>query len=222
MNIKRELAILKGNLNKKINQDFLDDNRETSEEDDYLQLKGQGESGEDFFKISKDQMQQLLFQINYLPFLKNQDKYNVESKVILESQKAGHGSNFKDEIRQAHTFVNYFWQFLNPKNTEKIRRYDFYKMMKILMLSIGKVSESEIHTKLAQFLADHYRKQSINLKVPKHIQEEEVQNLQKFSFNNQHEDNDGMKVIEERDDEVNTTQKMQDEMLKNTNESVEV
>ena len=85
MNIKRELAILKGNLNKKINQDFLDDNRETSEEDDYLQLKGQGESGEDFFKISKDQMQQLLFQINYLPFLKNQDKYNVESKVILES-----------------------------------------------------------------------------------------------------------------------------------------
>lgn len=35
MNIKRELSILKGNINRKINQDFLDDARETSEEDDY-------------------------------------------------------------------------------------------------------------------------------------------------------------------------------------------
>ena len=63
--------------------------------------------------LDKNQMMRLLFEINYLPFLKNQQKYNVDSKVFLEGQKASKGSNFKEEIQIAQTLLDQFWLLMN-------------------------------------------------------------------------------------------------------------
>ena len=69
---------------------------QSSEEEELTQE--QIASLSDDYLLDKDQMMQLLFQINYLPFLKNQSKYNVDSKIYVEGQKINKGSNFKEEI----------------------------------------------------------------------------------------------------------------------------
>lgn len=67
---------------------------ETSEEADLDPPEG----GPREYLLNKEEMKHQLFSISYLPFLKHHSRYNVDSKIFSEGQKASHGSNFKDEI----------------------------------------------------------------------------------------------------------------------------
>ena len=149
MHIKRDLATLRGDAA----QSQLEPvpAKETSEEEDFVSAKDMETNKSYLYLITKLEMRELLFEINYLPFLKNQQKYNVDSKILLENHKAGHGSNFKEEVQLALVLVDQLWLLLNIEDAERIRRYDFYKIMKILMLNVGKLSESEMQFRLARF-----------------------------------------------------------------------
>lgn len=192
MHIKKDLARLRGNI--ATGEPVA--GKDTSEEEDSVPPQEMGNSQSELYLITKIQMKQLLFEINYLPFLKNQQKYNVDSKILLEGQRTGQGSNFKEEIQYAITFVDQLWLFLNIENAERIRRYDFYKVMKILMLNIGKLSDSEMHFRLARYFIWRWEKYGVMLRPPR-VAEEEQPRTQPPTINNMELSQDAMTMIQE-------------------------
>ena len=192
MHIKRDLAKLRGTI--PTAEPVA--GKDTSEEEDAVPPQEMVNTQSDLYLITKIQMRQLLFEINYLPFLKNQQKYNVDSKILLEGQRTGQGSNFKEEIQYCLIFVDQLWLFLNIENVERIRRYDFYKVMKILMLNIGKLTDSEMYFRLARYFIWRWEKYGVILR-PQITSEEEQARTQPATINNMELSQDAMTMIQE-------------------------
>ena len=190
MHIKRDLAKLRGNI---ATAEPVA-GKDTSEEEDSVPPQEMGNLQSDLYLITKIQMRQLLFEINYLPFLKNQEKYNVDSKILLEGQRTGQGSNFKEEIQFALIFVDQLWLFLNIENAERIRRYDFYKVMKILMLNIGKLTDTEMYFRLARYFIWRWEKYGVILR-PQRVSDDEQARTQPATINNMELSQDAMTMI---------------------------
>jgi len=55
------------------------------------------------------------------------------------------------------------WILLNFQKKEYIRRYHFYKLMKILMININKLTENEMYQKIARYFVKWYDKNGIVL-----------------------------------------------------------
>jgi len=91
---------------------------QTSDEDMLLQDIEQLE--EQF--ITKAQMKELLFQINYLPFLLHQSKYNIDSNIMVDGQRINKGSNLKEEVEAAKWLLDAMWSLLNFEKQDKIQR----------------------------------------------------------------------------------------------------
>lgn len=91
--------------------------------------------------------------------------------------------------------MDQLWLLLNIQNADRIRRYDFYKIMKILMLNIGKLPDSEMHFKLARYFIARWQKFGVTLR-PARVHQDEPK-APAATINNMELQQDAMTAIEE-------------------------
>ena len=111
--------------------------------------------------ISKNEMQNFLFNLDYLSFLKNKGSY------VQESQVTGNATDAKAEVAKAQSLLDNLWIYLNPHWMEKIQFKALYDFMALMMAHATKMKEQDLTVKLVKSLIAYYKSLSINLNIPK-------------------------------------------------------
>mmetsp|Transcript_4752 Transcript_4752/g.7166 ORF Transcript_4752/g.7166 Transcript_4752/m.7166 type:complete len:286 (-) Transcript_4752:1796-2653(-) len=99
-------------------------------------------------KISHDNIEDLMYALDYLPYLRNRDDYIVESVV------SGPKSEILNEVGSAEALLQNLKYYLDPTQQGSIFKVHFYQIISMLMVNITKMKDSE----LAAVLASYYNK----------------------------------------------------------------
>ena len=100
--------------------------------------------------ISKNEMQNFLFNLDYLSFLKNKGSY------VTESQVTGNATDAKAEVDKAQSLLDNLWIYLNPHDTEKIQFKALYDFMLLMMSHATKMKEQDLTVKITESMIAYY------------------------------------------------------------------
>lgn len=136
--------------------------------------------------LYKHEIENSLTDICYLPFL-------ISNNYHGTTHNEG-----KREADKAKFLLDNIWNYLNPEQQPQVKRYFFYKLMKILMLNISKKSEIELQNKLAVFLIEVYKIKGIQLKQNQNT----IQNEDELAISQKLNKSDFQSIEEESDTKI--------------------
>jgi len=95
-------------------------------------------------KLTKEKLDELLFQLGYGPYLKNRDNYTFESQVF------GKVSELKAEVDKGEELFHNIWLYSNPTADETTTLTDSYELIKALATNVQKVPDEQVAREVAR------------------------------------------------------------------------